>query len=51
MAAIRGIPIVAIIGLCLFLAGVASAAITPYRGIVAIEGLGMATRPMPLCSL
>lgn len=41
MTSVQRVPIVAILGLCLFLAGVASAAITPYRGIVAIDGLGM----------
>jgi len=35
------LPVTAILGLCLFLTGVASAAVAPYRGIVAIDGLGM----------
>ncbi|MEQ1902364.1 MAG: MFS transporter [Devosia sp.] len=33
---------IAILGACIFLTGIASAAVTPYRGIVAIDGLGMA---------
>lgn len=41
MTSVQRVPIVAILGLCLFLAGVASAPITPYRGIVAIDGLGI----------
>lgn len=44
MRALERIPIVGILGLCLFLTGVASAAVTPYRGIVAIDGLGMSNQ-------
>jgi SET family sugar efflux transporter-like MFS transporter len=38
---VRALPVTVILGACIFLAGIASAAITPYRGIVAIDGLGM----------
>lgn len=38
---VRSLPVTVILGACIFLAGIASAAITPYRGIVAIDGLGM----------
>ncbi|RYE08071.1 MAG: MFS transporter [Hyphomicrobiales bacterium] len=38
---IKASPIIALLGACIFLAGIASAAVTPYRGLVAIDGLGM----------
>ncbi len=35
------LPVTAILGACIFLIGSSGAAIAPYRGIVAIEGLGL----------
>lgn len=41
MAFVGRLPVPVILGICLFLTGVAAAAVAPYRGIVAIDGLGM----------
>lgn len=41
MNAALKLPVTAILSACLFLTGISSAAVAPYRAIVAIEGLGM----------
>ena len=38
----RHLPVAVILSICMFLIGLSSAAITPYRAIVAVDNLGMA---------